>query len=138
MISSEWAFWQGQQCGRIARIIKDIEFNDWQLVLTVPHDPGARHGSPYLQVVVKNGIDNVTGEPMTWKGRKWQLSYHMTETEIVRTAFFAVQKAVEHETSEQFKYKGVAPYDPHIKIGDLVALAEKNDLDGREQGPALD
>jgi len=53
-------------------------------------------------------------------------------------AFLAVQKAMEHETSEQFKYKGVAPYDPHLKIGDLVALAQNNDLDGRVRGPTFD
>jgi hypothetical protein len=40
------------------------------------------------------------------KSRKWLLSAHMTKTEIVNTAWFAVKTAIEHEAREEFFYQG--------------------------------
>lgn len=81
---------------------------------------------PTLPLVVRIGVeaskDNVTGEPFSWHGRRWPLSTHMTDGEIVQTVFLALQTAMEHETREQFTYQGVAVFDPHWDISQLVAL----------------
>jgi hypothetical protein len=68
---------------------------------------------------------------MPWNGRKWLLSPHMTETEIVLTAFKAVLTAYEHEAREQFKVDGFAVLDSHYSINDMVRFAREASLDGR-------
>jgi len=89
---------------------------------------------PYLQIEDKNGIDNLTGLPLPWRGRKWLLSPHMCVSEVVRTAYKAMQTAVEHEVNERFLYKGVAVFDPHRNIDLLIEIADsKNAIDVREK-----
>ncbi len=80
---------------------------------------GNRH---FLRVGDPNGTCNVSGDPLPWWGRKWRLSEHMTDGEIVQTAFMAVMAAVEHETREGFTYRGVSVFDPHYDIEKLVEL----------------
>jgi hypothetical protein len=77
--------------------------------------------SYYLQITC-DGQCNVTGAPMSWKSRKWQLSRHMTVSEIVQTAFMATMAANEHETRENFTYKGASVFDPHYDVEKLHAL----------------
>jgi hypothetical protein len=92
----------------------------------------AQDADVWLQVVC-DGQDTSTGEPMQWKGRKWKLSYHMTDTEIVQTAWAAVQRALIHEASELFRFDGVAIFDRHLSVHRLVELGRRDDaLDGRE------
>ncbi|AXQ68821.1 hypothetical protein HOU00_gp304 [Caulobacter phage CcrPW] len=85
---------------------------------------------PYLQIICEDGVDTKTGEAVSWKGRKWDLSYYATDTEIVQTAWAAVQRALIHEASEMFKFKDAAIYDRHISVHrlvDLIAGAEPYD-----------
>jgi hypothetical protein len=89
---------------------------------------------PYLRIECVEGTCNVTGLPMVWFGRKWQLSPHMTDGEIVQTAFMAVMAANEHETREKFTYRGVSVFDPHYDIEKLVELRKQPDaLKEREE-----
>lgn len=77
----------------------------------------------YLRVSCPEGRCNVTDEDLPWKGRTWVLSQHMTDGEVVQTAFLALKTALEHELRERFTYKGVAVMGPHFDIDRLVALA---------------
>lgn len=89
---------------------------------------------PYLQIEDKNGVDNFTGEPLPWRGRKWMLSPYMCVSEVVRTAYKAMQTAVEHEVNERFLYKGKAVFDPHRNIDLLVEIADREEaIDSREK-----
>lgn len=91
-------------------------------------------GRPWMQVVCPEGVDTVTGAPMPWKGRKWFLSYHMTDTEIVHTVWVAVQRALIHEACELFKFKDQAIFDRHINVNMLAEALAMNGavlLDGR-------
>lgn len=74
-----------------------------------------------LRVVSPEGECNVTGNPSPWKGRPWVLSTHMTDGEVVQTAFLATMTALEHEARENFKFDGVTVLDPHL---DIHAMAE--------------
>lgn len=114
---------------QILAIVYDIKYLDWEIAVDLL-DPN-ESDRLYLQVRVKNGIDNTNGAPYSWKGRKWALSHHMTETEIVKTALVAIKAAVEHEALENFKYKGVTIFDPHISVDDLLDLREDCELDAR-------
>ena len=79
-------------------------------------------GRLYLQVENTGGQNNITGEHYSWKGRKWRLSPHMTDSEIVQTALKAVLTAYEHEIRELFKYRDVPIFDPHYDVEKLVEL----------------
>ncbi len=73
--------------------------------------------STYMQVQFIAG-----GE--TWRGRKWLLSPHMTEGEVVQTALMACLAAEEHEAREAFRYKGKALFGPHLSLQALLQVAD--------------
>ena len=64
-----------------------------------------------------------------WTGRKWMLSPHMVDGEVVQTALMAVLAWYEHETREAFKFKGCAIFNPHISLDELFDRA--NTTEGR-------
>lgn len=76
----------------------------------------------FLRVLALEGTCNTTAQPHPWKGRKWRLSQHMTDGEVVWTAFKAILTAIEHEARELFKFDGVAVADSHVDIHKLVSL----------------
>lgn len=78
----------------------------------------------YLQVSF-SAYNPETGLQEQWKGRKWLLSEHMTESEVVQTAFKAVVTALEHEAREYFQYKDRAVFGPHIDVNALWGIADK-------------
>ena len=63
----------------IAEIVTNITFNyqheTWKLMLDLDQKGGNR---PYIQVVA-NGVDQHTGNPMQWSGRKWYLLPHVPQ-----------------------------------------------------------
>lgn len=83
-----------------------------------------REGDHYFLRVAGYSPDNTRpgSQPSRWYGRKWRLSPHMTEGEVVQTALMATLAASEHEHREKFQYKGVSVFDPHFDIDQLVAL----------------
>jgi hypothetical protein len=75
-------------------------------------------------------IDYITEDKTVkvWHSRKWFLSEHMVESEIVQTALMAALAAEEHECREAFMYKGVHVFNPHISIEELMAVAQKREV----------
>lgn len=69
----------------------------------------------YLQIKGKV-LDSAILELKEFSGRKWLISKHMTESEIVQTVFKAVLTWVEHETRENFKYKDTIVFNPHLDV----------------------
>ncbi len=62
-----------------------------------------------------------TGEQSLQEGRRWFVSTSCTPSDVVRTAFKAVTTWAEHETREEFKYKGVRVFSPHLELNNVVA-----------------
>lgn len=115
------------------QIVNRIYYPGFQLQVGVD-DVAEQHC--WLRVECDEGLCNVTGKPLRWKGRKWWLSPHMTDGEVVQTAFMAVMAANEHETREKFSYRGVSVFDPHYDIDKLVELRRQPDA-LKEREPAL-
>lgn len=67
----------------------------------------------------------VTGEVKEWHGRKWYLSRHMTEDEIVKTAFAAVKATVEHEAMEGFRFGEDRVFNPHASFRALIEAGKQ-------------
>jgi hypothetical protein len=66
-------------------------------------------------------------------GRKWRISYWMTKSEIVQTAFKAYLAWLEHEAREAFTYKGAAIFGPHFDVEALVELHDRSAFDVRTE-----
>ena len=87
-----------------------------------------RSGEIFLSVVCVNGVNNATQEPEAWSGRKWLLQRHMTNSEVVQTAFKAILTALEHEARELFTYRGVPVMMGHYDVEQLVSLWQNHVL----------
>ena len=111
----------------IVEIIENIKYKDYSIMFKEGRD-----GRPYLQVDMGMTECATTSESTVMWGRKWYLSPHMTETEVVQTAFKAVLAAEEHEIREFFEYKGRKVFNPHFDINDMIAICDTGRLDCRE------
>lgn len=112
---------------RLRSVVARIKYPGLRFEI-VREDGKAWHGDdpnwrPTLRVACDNGVNNMTGATgYSWTGRKWPLSIHMTDGEVVQTAWLALLVALEHEAREQFTFMGVSVLDPHYDIHKLVAL----------------
>lgn len=102
---------------RYEDIIKRVHYKDWEIKIQPSHDGASYY---YLQVCFIVG-----GE--THSGRKWLLSQHMTESEIVQTALLAVLTAEEHEAREKFTYLDEPVFGPHLNVDRLFDITQKTD-----------
>lgn len=120
---------------RLVAVTKDIKL---PFGLQLGIDPNPPAGYQVLRVGDPDGVDNTDPtKPMPWWGRKWLISQHMTDGEIVQTAWLAFQVASEHEAREQFTYQGQAIFDPHHDVHKLAWFrAQPNVLKERAPLPA--
>lgn len=108
---------------QLIEILRDIRYKDWELRSNVhPNaliDPARPLPSPWIQWRFM-APDNITGTPELQSCRKWLLSWHMTPSEVVRTAYMAAQQAEAHECAENFLYNGAMLYNPHTDLRELA------------------
>jgi hypothetical protein len=78
-----------------------------------------KDGRIFLQATYRAKC-TVTGEEKEWRGRKWYLSDHMTEDEIIKTAFAAFEAAVRHEILEGFTVGSRRLFNPHADFRALL------------------
>jgi hypothetical protein len=114
---------------RLESILKEVNLGFPGMRLE--HDYEGEHRSLggrrwFLRVVAPEGSPWASPEMPTWAGRKWRLSPHMTNGEIVQTAFKALLTCLEHEARERFTYKGVPVLSPHWDIDVLVTAMSRD------------
>lgn len=105
----------------IVPVLSRVSYKDWEL--RVEQDNGGRW---FLQWRFF-GECVVTGNIELQSCRKHYLSEHMTETELVQTAFAAALQAEEHECREFFKYGNARPFQPHTNIRALIHASVNTD-----------
>jgi len=66
-------------------------------------------------------------------GRKWHISRHTLENEVVQTALQAVLTALEQQALEDFRYIGRAVFHPHIDVRALLSVADEHHKALREE-----
>lgn len=99
----------------------EVGYDGWQ-------SPPSESPNFYLRWVDPSAVDNTNPtQAFDSKGRKWRLSPHMVDGEVVATTFKALLTYIEHETREQFTFDGVSVYDSHVDIHKLVALRKGPD-----------
>lgn len=65
-----------------------------------------------------------TSAPTQQMGRKWYLSEHMLDEEILQTALLAALTFEEHEAREAFRFNGRKLFGPHKALPVLVQDVE--------------
>lgn len=100
----------------------DCSLFDTDLYFIVSHDKKFENGRIYIQIEYRAPCVK-TGEYLPWHGRKWYLSDHMTEDEVIKTAFCAFEAAVKHEILEGFKVDGVILFNPHVNYKRLLQVS---------------
>lgn len=76
--------------------------------------------------------DPRTGKACEHFTRRWLISPHATDSEIVQTLFKICLTAVEHEAREGFSFKGQSVFGPHFDVHALADLSARGGLDARE------
>lgn len=99
-----------------------VRYKDWHL--RVAADDGGRM---FLQWQFWATCAD-TGKREMQSCRKWWLSRHMTQSELVATAFKAALAAEEHECRENFTYAGLSIYGPHMDLRALMEAAKAKEV----------
>lgn len=89
----------------------------------------------YLIQIQYEDKDVDTGKVELQKGRKWYISAHAVDSEIVRTAFLACLQSMEHIARENFEFDGVRIFGPHFDVDALVKIAQRDDVYERREPP---
>ena len=80
------------------------------------------HGRIFIQVMYDAPCTK-TKEIKEWSGRKYYLSDHMTEDEIVKTAWVAFEQTVKHEVMEGFTVDNIILFNPHVNYTELLKIS---------------
>ncbi len=119
----------GLSFDEIGEIIDRIEYLDWEIRL---RSDGPR---PYLQIFGHGPNPKNDMIEEDWSGRKWFISPHMCINEIIRTAYKAIDCAVQHEMNEMFLYKGQPVFTPHMDYDEIAEIMEDHSLtNARDNG----
>lgn len=112
---------------RFEHLVSRIRYKNWRFEI------GKKGSVCFLQIRMLECC-HVTGELGWQAGRKWMLSEHMTDSEVVQTALLAVLTAEEHEAREQFHFEGKAVFGPHHDVRALATVEERDVRTPLKQG----
>lgn len=68
-----------------------------------------------------------TGKRMEQKTRRWLISPHATDSEIVQTLFKLCLTSMEHRAREHFRYRGRPIFGPHFDVDALHSVCDMTD-----------
>ena len=88
-------------------------------------------GDGFLIQIRFVAADNITGKNEMQYCRKWYVSSHAVENEVVTTVFKAIIAAEEHEIKEKFKFDRVMIFNPHLDYTELAKVLRKVSEDHR-------
>lgn len=108
-----------------------IRYKDWTLAVKFDGDRPYLQWSFFAPCVATGYVEEL-------HSRKWMLSHHMTDSEVVMTAFKAALTAEEHECREAFLFKAKPIFGPHFSVDRLAELCDQpGSVDARYQRPVL-
>jgi len=97
-------------------ILEKIRYKNWKLIAQIYTDCYVIKWV-FLEKNVTDSYDNNLYEQHC---RKWFISKHSTESEVIRSAYLAAIQAEMHECAEQFQFDNVRLFDPHTSYIDLA------------------
>lgn len=111
--------------------LKQVHYKGWSFLVREDGGTHVMHPPRYYLQIAFNAPNRDDGRNAAWTGRKWWLSRHMTQSEIVQTALMAVLAAEEHEARENFTYRGEPIFCPHYDVDELHRLFRSSKKDVR-------
>lgn len=116
---------------RLTAIAEDIELG-MNCTVRIGRDEawdedGCAIGRYFIQIECYRR-DVITGEMGYGRGGKYHLSEHQTKSEIVQMVFGAYKAYWEHETRENFQYRGRRVFGPHIDVDAQWEASNKVDV----------
>lgn len=109
---------------KFQEIVNQIQYKNWRFHVMQDDCGYCGHGGRYWLQIRWYDKDSYTGDIEPQSSRKWFLSEHMTESEVVLTALKAVLTAEEHEAREQFRFNGKRIFNPHPSMVALMQIAD--------------
>lgn len=116
--------------GKANHILAQVRFPGYSFNV---HGDFEGHAPTYLQAVFAAPDNDDFPFVRPHHTRKWLLSRHMTNSELVQTAFKCVLTSIEHEARELFTYRGARVFGPHFNIDDLVSVCQASVPDIRKE-----
>jgi len=102
----------------VADVLRSVDFPGYDWYVTADGS-GVRIHARFMAPCNVSG-----GEPEEQRTRRWGIRPGASDSEIVATAFKCVLTSMEHETREQFQYKGRAVFGPHMDVEQLWSIAQ--------------
>jgi len=96
------------QIGRLRDIASKIKYRDWTI-----HVKESGTGNISIQVEARV-IDTVNGKPVSNFGPPHKVRAEMDDHAVVSLIFHAIKETEMHEVAENFYFKGIKLFDPHI------------------------
>jgi len=109
----------------LKHLINQVKFRDWTYHFYMDET------RPILQIKFMAPCSD-TGEMMLQSCRKWFLSFHMTDSEVIQTVFAATLRASEHEVREDFTWRDEPICRPHFDIHSLWELSNEGKIEKRK------
>lgn len=113
---------------QVKEIVDQLTFKDRLFKLL-------KKGDGFLLQMQYIEADVLTGKLAKQHTRKWYISPHATESEIVQTGLICVLTSQEHIGREHFKYKGLKLYGPHMNVTDLTEMVQQGLLREQRRDP---
>ena len=103
---------------RLLSILRKVSYCDYRF-------RAESKGDGFLVQVVyfEPDADAPDGPAVEQHGRKWYISSHACESEIVRTLLAACLASAEHRVREHFFFEGQRIFSPHYDVHVLVGVA---------------
>lgn len=121
-----------QTLENVNKIISLIQYKDWKFVVLTKGD------GFLIQVQFMGEDTDGSGQMELQKCRKWFISQHSGDSEIIRSCFLAIRQAEEHELCERFLYKGQQIYNPHLDMDRMADFITAKPFEVRPQNLLTD
>lgn len=114
-----------QQAARIAELMDRVRFPNYIFYVNLEGD------RMVMQASFEAACNVSGGEVHLQKTRKWFISEHMTDSEVIQTMFKLVMTSEEHEIREKFLYRDKPIFGPHYDVDVLHAACTPEAMDTR-------
>jgi hypothetical protein len=111
--------------GAIRELTSHITFELFNQKMFITSAEDKKGGNRVYIQVIYNAPCSKSKEIEQWKGGKHYLSEHMTEDEVLKRVWVAIEAAVKHEVMEGFKFDGIVVFNPHLNFRELLKISHK-------------
>lgn len=113
---------------QIANILANIQYKDWWFEIKEIDEGSFGHLIRTCFMAKDADFDKITKQECRW----FFLEANVTETDVVRTAFKAIEAAEYHEMCECFKYLQQRIYHPHLDLHKMAEFMITKPIDEKE------